>query len=64
MSDADIAAGRPCDRRAKTARDELFDPPSHPAHPGNRHQSVRRTHVRHRIATAIKGLLATIRGRC
>ncbi|UCZ63572.1 hypothetical protein LHJ73_21675 [Mycolicibacterium phocaicum] len=65
MSDADIAAGRHRDRRAKTARDELFDAPTPPrVTPENDTTPVGgHGHIRQRVTVAIKGLIATIRGR-
>lgn len=65
MSDADIAAGRHRDRRAKTARDEPFDAPTPPrVTPENDTTPVRgHRHVRQQVTAAIKGLSATIRGR-
>jgi hypothetical protein len=65
MSDAGITAGRHRDQRATTARDELFDTPTPlrdtpeiDAEPVGGHG-----HVQQRVAAAIKGLIATIRGR-
>ncbi len=64
MSDADIAAGRHRDRRAKAVRDEQFDasgpPLSNPT--GDTMPSAEPRHIVQRIVDATKAVLAKISG--